>query len=117
MKIVNKILVSTLLISSSLITAINMNASNQYDLADNEKLKKLDLISTNLNEQEIGSVSFMNEQVDINSCKEVFSLNDFSHYQYKDCSKFTEVLYLNTLDKLEEIEINKQKNIKNKSII
>ncbi len=88
----NKIFISILAVASVSATVLNMNASPNYEFKDEQRIQDLSFIEKNVPLNEIKATSFMNNNVDIQSCIQVFKENNIRHYQYDDCLEFTDVL-------------------------
>ena len=64
-----KIMISLGIISSVTLTVVNMNASPQYEFKDEVRLQELVDIRNNVKPENIREVSFLNNDVDIDSCE------------------------------------------------
>jgi G3E family GTPase len=110
MNLITKVFSGGALILFGLTTMQTMTASNQFESADLVQLNKIMLINETMNEQEINMASFMNNQVSLVECKQIFKENNFNHFNYEACSEFVEDLHISSLDKKQANEPITEKN-------
>lgn len=94
----------------SITTMQNMTASNQFDSPDLDTLAKISFISETMEEKEINYASFMNEDVTLMECKEIFNTNNFNHFNYQSCSNLINDLNISALDKKSANDLKIEKN-------
>lgn len=102
MNIFTKSIIVVSVVLFAITTTKSLTASNQFESPDSINLDKITLIKNTLIEEEISLASFMNNDVSIVECQEIFKENNFKHFNYNYCLSFIEDLNITAIDHIED---------------